>query len=263
MFKAAFKKLPIPFKWKIVAWIRIALWTALGPWYFHRLKSRKFNPNNIPIIINNRNRLFALKKLIEQLKERGYSNIIVLDNDSSFPPLLDFYRKNSVKVHYLKQNLGYLALWKSDLWPEIREQFYIYTDPDVILIEQCPKDFVIQLFVTLLRFPSAGKVGLGIKIDDIPEHYPLKNEVLSREKQYWINPVGPQIYLAPIDTTFALYRPKAQGGYWLKALRLGGDCLLKHLPWYEDENNLSEEESFYRQHATSDSSWSEAAKKNK
>ena len=63
------------------------------------------------------------------------------------------------------------------------------------------------------------------------------------------------IYKASIDTTFALYKPNAKGGWQLPALRIGGKYIARHLPWYSDTNNFSEEENFYIEKSTSSSSW--------
>ena len=46
----------------------------------------------IPIIINNFNRLDTLQKLIASLEIRGYRNIYIIDNLSTYPPLLDYYK---------------------------------------------------------------------------------------------------------------------------------------------------------------------------
>ena len=48
------------------------------------------------------------------------------------------------------------------------------------------------------------------------------------------------VYRAPIDTTFALYRPFTYGGYWLKSGRTGHPFIANHLPWHDDEHNNEE-----------------------
>ena len=80
----------------------------------------------IPIIINNRNRYTFLKQLIDTLRKDGYSNIIVLDNDSTYPPLLDYYNSCPAKVIFLKENLGFMALSKIDLYKKVKELLCIH-----------------------------------------------------------------------------------------------------------------------------------------
>ena len=98
------------------------------------------------------------------------------------------------------------------------------------------------------------KVGFGLKIDDIPDFYPLKSDVLKWEQPYWEKEISENVYKANIDTTFALYAPHAFGQQWGKTLRTGGKYMLRHLPWYEHPDKLSEEEKNYRS-ATIGSSW--------
>ena len=69
--------------YKITAFIRYILETA-SP-------SEITDYHDIPVIINNFNRLEYLKKLIESLEIRGYRNIYIIDNLSTYPPLLQYY----------------------------------------------------------------------------------------------------------------------------------------------------------------------------
>lgn len=210
----------------------------------------------VPVIINNRNRVTTLRLLIESLERRGCERIYVIDNASTYPPLLEYYRTLSHKLCALDQNVGYLALWETELYREFGGAHFIYTDSDVVPDESCPDDFVERFFECLDRFPDAEKVGFGLRIDDIPDTNPAKPEILARETIFWDRPVAPNLYEADIDTTFALYRPFARGGYWAKAYRTGEPYLARHLPWYIDATNLSEEEAYYRAHSSKDSFWS-------
>lgn len=45
----------------------------------------------VPIFINARDRLGVMKKLIDWLLDAGYRNLIILDNNSTYPPLLEYY----------------------------------------------------------------------------------------------------------------------------------------------------------------------------
>lgn len=143
--------------------------------------------HRVPIIINNFNRLDSLLKLIHSLEERGYGNIIILDNDSTYPPLLEYYRETPYEVIYLHRNVGFLALWKTDVYKRFRKQFYVYTDSDVVLDKQCPEDFMKVFLSVLKKHPGCMKVGFGIRIDDLPDCYKEKQSVIKWESQYWEN----------------------------------------------------------------------------
>ncbi len=207
---------------------------------------------SIPVIINNRNRLTYLVSLLSWLDRVGMHRILILDNDSTYPPLLDYYRSCTRQVWYLGRNLGHRALWLSEVFFQFRDGYYVYTDPDVVPDNQCPSDAVGFFLDTLSEYPNAAKVGFGLRIDDIPECYADKSDVLLWEKRHWMSPVSDHLYEAQIDTTFALYRPWVR---WGMCLRTGFPYLARHLPWYIDSSSLSEEEVFYRAKIKSGTSW--------
>ena len=74
------------------------------------------------------------------------------------------------------------------------------------------------------------------------------------KKNFWEKKVDNNFFSAPIDTTFALYRPYSFGGYWLKSLRSDEPYLARHLTWYDDKDlnedvfynkNINRKSSFY------------------
>jgi hypothetical protein len=63
-----------------------------------------------------------------------------------------------------------------------------------------------------------------------------------------------QYFLAPTDTTFALYR-KGVINYSHSAIRTNRPYTCKHIPWYyTDFNLLNEEEKYYFRNANDSSS---------
>jgi hypothetical protein len=205
------------------------------------------DPYKIPIIINNRNRVTHLQNLIAWLEKNGYTNIHIIDNDSSYPPLLDFYKVCKYPVHILRQNVGHLALWKSGIIEKFEKGYYVYTDPDVIPAEDCPSDLVAHLLKVLQQHPEIEKAGPALKIDDLPDHYSEKKRVIEWESQFWKNTVAPDLYDAGIDTTFALYRPYTNGYLWVqKAYRTGGKYVARHMPWYDHSAAPTPEDQYYK-----------------
>ncbi len=210
----------------------------------------------VPIIINNRNRFTYLKGLVDWLNKAGYTNIIVLDNDSNYPPLLEYYTQIPARVIYLKKNVGYQALWSNDLFSKIKKGYYVYTDPDVIPNSNCPNNVVYRLYEVLSKYSEIEKVGATLRINDLPDHYDKKAEVIQWEKRFWERKVEKDVYDALVDTTFALYRPLAFGNAEMcKAYRVGGEFEFLHLPWYIDSLNLTEEEKYYRANVSKTSSY--------
>lgn len=69
---------------------------------------------DIPIFIINRNRLSAMRKLIDWLGQAGMRKIVIMDNQSNYPPLLGYYKAlpPGVKLMLLHQNHGPHVLWQ-------------------------------------------------------------------------------------------------------------------------------------------------------
>ena len=101
---------------------------------------------------------------------------------------------------------------------------------------------------TLEQHPDIDKVGFSLKIDDLPNHYRHKKNVLLWEGQFWHDKISNKLYRAPIDTTFAMYRP-GQGHENGKSLRTAPPYEARHLPWYQDSRNPSEEDRHYAANA--------------
>lgn len=216
------------------------------------------NPFEIPIIINNRNRYEYLLKLIDSLDKRGYSNIIIIDNDSTFPPLLEYYSNIcKYEVIYLKKNLGHLALWKSNFFNKFKNNFYVYTDPDVEIYENCPNNFMEYLLNALVENPRVQKIGLGLITNDLPDSYNLKKSVIEWEKRFTSVNFNDNFYKSNVDTTFALYRPFTSGGSndFKLTLRSKYPYLIHHLPWYINSNSISDEDQFYINNSKSSTFW--------
>lgn len=234
-------------------------------WITLFIKTPKDAKKDIPIIINNYNQLDYLKLLLDSLEKRGYDNIVILDNDSTYPPLLEFYKTTPHRVIYLGRNYGYLALWKSGVYKEFNKSYFVYTDPDLCIDEKCPDDFMDYFLKIMLKHPFTSKVGFSLRIDDLPDHFELKDKVIDWESQYWVKEVDPGVYSAAVDTTFALYRPFTKNGATLLEhhLRVGKPYSMHHLPWYVDMNNLSDNMKYYISHTKQQTHWTVTLKEEK
>jgi len=217
---------------------------------------------NIPIIINNINRITYLKKLIHSLEKRNLKNIYILDNASTYKPLLEYYKTLPYEVIYLGKNVGHLALWHTNLYKRFYRDYYVYTDSDVEIIDECPKDFLQFFLNEMKKNTKIDKIGLGLKIDDLPDHFQNKNQVIDWEKQFHQKRINKLFFVANVDTTFALYRPGRTHGAnkYLLMCRSAFPYELRHLPWYLDLSKLSEEELYYIHHAKTITHWTELSK---
>ena len=237
--------------------------------FFRFLFTKKIDDlNNIPIIINNYNRLSCLKDLIQNLTNRGYHNIFIIDNNSKYEPLLDYYKQIPHKVFYLDKNLGSKAFWKSGIWYKFMRSYFVLTDPDVIPIKECPANFIEYFYRVLEKHPRCHKTGFSLKLDDIPDSFDLKSKVIEWESKFYKEEVSKGLFKAPIDTTFALYRPFSKSG------RRDGSTVMyrtaypyqaRHTTWYMNSNKPSEEAIFYKDSITNRTHWTRQLdhKKNK
>ncbi|EKU71883.1 glycosyltransferase family 2 protein [Selenomonas sp. F0473] len=210
---------------------------------------------DIPIFINARDRLHCLQQLVDWLLRAGYRRIYILDNASTYPPLLRYYEeidcREEVNVLYLGENLGYMALWSSGVLNRLSVNTpFVYTDPDVLPAEDCPYHIVGDLLDILRRYPFLEKAGLGLRTDDIT--YFDAAQKRTWETQFYRFPLEENVYFAFLDTTFALYPNQRHYGY--VAARTTGTRMVRHLPWYYDYDRLPEDERYYLAHSDLQSS---------
>jgi hypothetical protein len=224
---------------------------------FH-IFNRSTNLKNIPIIINNYNRLEYLQKQIEWLRHVGHNNLHVIDNHSTYAPLLKYYKNIPATVYRLDRNMGHEALWRTHVFQRFCQSYYVLTDPDVLPGEEVPSDFMCYFLDVLKRYPATKKVGFGLRTDNLPDYYPKKQEVIRWEEQFYKVEIEKGLFKSKIDTTFALYRPGAMFQCWNETLRTGSPYWLMHLPWYEDPSRYNEETAYYVESCTASSSWYQA-----
>lgn len=233
-------------------------------WYYHYfnrvVRKQLKDYKSIPILIISFNQLYYLKQLVNFLKKHKYSNIVIIDNNSSYPPLLDYFEviSKDVTVHRLKDNLGHLSFWKhNELFKQYSKGYYVVTDPDVVPIEDCPDDFLNTFRLLLDKAFDRTKVGFSLAIGDIPDFNPNKSNILAWEDHFWKYKISQNLYKAEIDTTFALYRPKYQyrRKRFTKAWRTDHPLQARHGGWYIDINNLTEEQEYYIKTANASASW--------
>lgn len=217
---------------------------------------------DIPVFIVNRNRLDALRRLVDWLLAAGTRRIVILDNASDYPPLLAWYQAlpAGVNTMLLPDNHGPYVLWQQGVH-RVLETPYVLTDSDVVPADFCPPGLIAALLDRLQRHPDAKKVGPALRIDNLPDCYGEADTVRKWESQFWEHPVAPGVFAAPIDTTFALYPAQGEFSNEANNLRLGHPYIVEHTPWYVDEAALGDEERHYRTHTSASfSNWSVAKK---
>lgn len=204
------------------------------------------DPLDTPIFILNFNQVSFLARQVAWLLQAGYRNLTVIDNHSTYPPLLSYYdeltRNGAIALRRRAGNDDKRTVWDEHLRPLDRP--FVFTSSDVVPDASCPADVVARLGVHLREHPEVVKVGLGLRIDDLPPTYRHRREVRVWEGEFWRAPVAPGLFSAPVDSTFALYRRGTEYALW-PALRTGWPYLARHEPWYADSAHPSEEALYY------------------
>ncbi len=212
---------------------------------------KHYTKSSVPIYVISFNQLTYLENTLTWLKKYGYTNVTVIDNASTYEPLLKFYDEHKdINVVRLKKNYGFRVFeCCPKFWWTKTFHFFVVTDPDLLPIDDCPDDFVEQFLKIMLEHYKYPKVGFSLKYDDLPDDYQYKKEVVEWESHFYEKQISADpvpLFDAELDTTFSLNSP------WLyrvirrdlRAIRTGAPYEARHLPWYGVKNN--EEAKQYR-----------------
>ena len=214
--------------------------------------------HDIPVFIICRDRVTTLAKLVARLERAGQRRIILVDNSSTYPPLLDYFAKTPHEVVPTRRNDGPSSPWTCGRAHTCGTRFMV-TDPDLYPDDGCPDDFVAALDEAIDALTPRGvtKVGMGLRIDDLPPTSIGDSVRAWEQPRFWTKIVGTgrrgePWYDAFVDTTFAIYSPGATyDAGCAKAVRLGPPYLMRCDPWYETPDSISDEERYYCAHASS------------
>ncbi len=202
---------------------------------------------DIPCILLSRDRLQSLERLVDHLLVLGYTNLYILDIGSTYPPLLDYYQTTQAKVLYAGTNIGHKGLWVYNIIDQFKQYPWVMvSDSDIELDPDTPADFAEQLILAAKDL-FADKAGLAIRIDDITNEY-LKRIVTPIEENYWKQRYNHKlvVYGAGVDTTMCVVRTDRPFTY--QGIRVA-NWPVRHLDWYSNWDNLTEEEQYYMDHA--------------
>ena len=207
-------------------------------------KSKKIDPYSIPIVIISWNQLSFVKNMVEKLKK--YKNpIIILDNNSTFKPIFDYYKEiknelgEKITIKLLKENYG------SNVYLKLKHRLpgvFMLSDPDIDVNEKMPENFAEILYKLSNKY-RVYKVGLALELKDKEKFVRCAqkgNPLYEYQLRYWKDKIPNkeyELYRAAVDTTFCLInsKDKVKGiNPIMPAIRLAGDFTARHLPWYKN-----------------------------
>ena len=191
----------------------------------------------IPIFVTSYGRHQMLAQCLHSLRRFNVGPITVIDNLGTAPLL------PGVKYVKADNTFRQVAPWGLGLVPT--DRFYVVTDGDCAITDDCPTDLLEKMADVLRRYPDVMKVGAGINIanfpDPAPPHYQKSFDLERLMESYPMR--SATVRDAPVDTTFAMYRNADWPG--ICGVRLEPPYLIEHLPWLNCE--YSEEEHRYYQ----------------
>lgn len=216
--------------------------TDLNTFLLTPKKTEKFFlKKNIPVLILCYNQLTFLKNMVAQV-EKYTKDIIVIDNCSTYKPLLDYYAEEfSYTLLAQKENFGHL-IYRSPLIKKLTGEVYLLTDPDLQLHPHLPDNFIEKLFAISLHF-QAIRVGFALKIDseNLREgKFFYGHSIHEWEQRFWQYkipyPEDPdmELYEGLIDTTFCLVNRRFSNRH----IRVAKDYTCVHIPWHKHFEKL-------------------------
>lgn len=232
-------------------------------------------PENTPIIIPTFNTVSYLKSMISQLEDRGWNNVVVFDNNSTYQPMINYLNELTDNYHvvFSEENLGPRVFTENKDICSRMPKYFIVTDPDLLFNEDMPIT-AINKMRRIVDMYNVSKVGLAIDIDTPDERNRFFNadQVDRWERNYWsrkieMYPEKDDLYAAPIDTTFSLYnRDKflseidhvpGKMTCNTSAIRIAGRFTCRHMGWWAEQPLTKEEYDFYKNTHTWSSTESE------
>jgi hypothetical protein len=210
----------------------------------------------IPAFIINYNRLTLPKNMAEFISKNENVDVYIIDNNSSYKPLLEWYETCPYNVIHMGGNYGHTVFWEHQLYDKyVKEGPYILTDSDLDLSE-IPDDWLEVLIEGLNKY-EYNKVGFSLKTEDLPEST-FRDEIVGWESQFCVPKARALDALyteAHIDTTFALHRTDEHAIY--SSVRVNYPYTARHIPWYyTDFNVLPDDEKYYFNNLKTSTLWS-------
>lgn len=223
----------------------------------------------IPIFIITCDRLEILKQSIQSYYDSIETpfEIVIIDFGSTYEPTvkyLKYLEHHGTKVYWqekieINAGLNNINNVVQDYFTKHPESNYVVTDPDVAL-DNVDGDILNVYSFLLEKVRGISVVGPMLRIDDIPDHYPKKKNVVANS--YHTNMHGREVqaicykgkavrYIhAPIDSTFGMSRA---GKPWVrprKGIRVLSPYSARHLDWYLNPKNLTPDQEYYKEHAS-------------
>jgi hypothetical protein len=179
-----------------------------------------------------------------------------LDNGSDYGPLLQYYKDFDTTISvtiimYSENNCAKNLKEFIETSIKGKYDYYVISDPDIMPHPNTPPNF-LEIWKGYID-KGYHRVGFNLITDNLPNWLNEREMIVGNEKELLRNPVeeynGHIGFLAPIDTTFAMYSTKNSGWSspmnsrdWSNSLRIF-DAF--HLGWYQHPDYVNPEMDHY------------------
>lgn len=165
----------------------------------------------IPIVILHRNDLINLEIMLRSIKEntKWQYDLFLVDNNSSYgkDKLLELTLQYNVKAIFSDKNdwlLGFNRVLKHKDWQD-EYPYYIFSDCDIevpALGENC---WLTRMLAEMDQNACIGKLGISLSTKGIDQGE-IFEKVITQEAIFDKQPKIGTNFIAPVDTTLAIYR---------------------------------------------------------
>jgi hypothetical protein len=214
----------------------------------------------VPLYIPTFNNPTYTRNFLNQVDGLNFSQIIILDNKSTYQPMIDLLAQidSKYEVIRLEENYGPHYILRNPEYYKTLPDIFSLSDPDVEFPKNISGNFQEEMIKIGIKY-RFGKVGFAIEVPSENEFLELVVNLDGKlrnmhewEQQFWQNEIdkttsGDPIFQTTLDTQFAIYNKEffnPEERY--KALRIGGKYTSKHLGFYKESIVPKEESDFYR-----------------
>ncbi len=214
----------------------------------------------IPVFIITFQRLSSLKETVKSIENQSYpTQVIFIDNNSTYKPLLEYLKKRENKGNYVFWNKTNdpFGNTKKCIKKYVKKEllltshYFCVTDPDIRLLHSdC-----LKVYIQILNKEKVFCVGPALRTFDIPDYYPLRDVVQKQRDHMLQNVKIKHDFITEdvtycfwrIDTTFAVYNiniPYRRACDHV-GIRVLDPYEAQHLDWYLNAYNLSDDQRYY------------------
>lgn len=213
----------------------------------------------IPLIVPVYNQLTYLRNILNwwEWYHPTYP-IIVMNNGSTYPPLLNYFEY----MKSLHHNVVYVDYPENDFIPNLSKtienyingkyQYYCISDADIMPHPSIPPNF-LDIWKMYIE-KGYHRVGFNLIVDQLPKWLNEREAIIWNEKELLNGKEAEEYngyigYKAPVDTTFALYTTNNSGWNAPMNGKDWGNCLrifeAFHLPWHQHNEIVNPEMDYY------------------